>query len=96
MRDYIDRQGSYRRPGLLMLGGQIFGANAGDLVLPAAAKQLSEDWILMQDDAADNSEFGGASLPRTRSMAGSTPSTPPTRATWPCGACSRITSLKGA
>jgi len=57
MRDYIDRQGSYRRPGLVMLCGQMFGASVDDLILPAAAQQLSEDWILMQDDAEDDSEL---------------------------------------
>ncbi|MDE1761627.1 MAG: polyprenyl synthetase family protein [Candidatus Micrarchaeota archaeon] len=57
MRDYIDRQGSYRRPGLVMLTGQMFGAKLSDLVLPAAAEQLSEDWILMQDDVEDDSEL---------------------------------------
>ncbi len=57
MRDYIDRQGSYRRPGLVMLAGQLFGAKVGDLLIPAAAEQLSEDWILMQDDAEDDSEL---------------------------------------
>jgi geranylgeranyl diphosphate synthase type II len=55
MRDYIDRQGSYRRPGLVMLSGQLFGADPKDLLLPAAAEQLSEDWILMQDDIEDDS-----------------------------------------
>jgi geranylgeranyl pyrophosphate synthase len=57
MRDYIDRQGSYRRPGLIMLTGQMFGADVEELKLPAAAMQLSEDWILMQDDAEDDSEL---------------------------------------
>lgn len=57
MRDYIDRQGSYRRPGLLLLSAQMFGAKAEDALLPAAAMQLSEDWILMQDDAEDDSEM---------------------------------------
>lgn len=57
MRDYIDRQGSYRRPGLVMLTGQLFGAKIEELLLPAAAEQLSEDWILMQDDAADDSDL---------------------------------------
>jgi geranylgeranyl pyrophosphate synthase len=57
MRDYIDRQGSYRRPGLVMLSGMFFGAKTEDLLLPAAAEQLSEDWILMQDDAEDDSEL---------------------------------------
>ncbi len=57
MRDYIDRQGNYRRPGLLLLSGQMFGAPIEKLILPAAAQQLSEDWILMQDDTYDDSEL---------------------------------------
>ena len=57
MRDYVDRQGSYRRPGLVMLTGQLFGATQEDLLVPAAAEQLSEDWILMQDDTEDDSEL---------------------------------------
>ncbi|VVB77407.1 Geranylgeranyl diphosphate synthase [uncultured archaeon] len=57
MRDYIDRQGSYRRPGLILLCGQLFGASIEDLLLPAAAEQLSEDWILMQDDVEDDSDL---------------------------------------
>lgn len=56
-REYIDRQGSYRRPGLLMLTGQLFGADIEELRLPAAAQQLSEDWILMQDDCEDDSDL---------------------------------------
>jgi len=56
-RDYIDRQGSYRRPGLVMLSGQLFGASVEELTLPAAAQQLSEDWILMQDDCEDDSDL---------------------------------------
>jgi geranylgeranyl diphosphate synthase type II len=57
VRDYSDRQGSYRRPGLLMLSGQLFGAREDELVLPAAAMQLSEDWILVHDDIEDHSEL---------------------------------------
>ncbi len=57
MRDYIDRQGKYARPGLLMLVGMMYGAKAEELYLPAAAQQLSEDWILMQDDWEDDSEL---------------------------------------
>lgn len=57
MRDYIDRRGKYRRPGLLLLSGQLFGAKLDDLILPAAAQQISEDWILMQDDVGDDSEL---------------------------------------
>lgn len=57
MRDYVDRQGSYRRPGLVMLTGMLFGASTEELLLPAAAQQLSEDWILMQDDSEDDSDL---------------------------------------
>jgi geranylgeranyl diphosphate synthase type II len=54
-KEYSDRQGSYRRPGLLLLTGQMFGAEINDLLLPAAAIQLSEDWILTHDDIEDHS-----------------------------------------
>ncbi|MCL5100733.1 MAG: polyprenyl synthetase family protein [Candidatus Marsarchaeota archaeon] len=57
IRDYTDRQGKYRRPGLLMLTGQVFGAKVENLILPAAAMQLSEDWILIHDDIEDDSEM---------------------------------------
>lgn len=57
VREYSERQGNYRRPGLLMLTGEMFGASAERLRLPAAAMQLSEDWILMHDDVEDNSEM---------------------------------------
>ena len=57
VREYTDRKGNYRRPGLLMLSGQIFGASMDDLVVPAAAMQLSEDWILIHDDVEDHSEM---------------------------------------
>ena len=57
MVDYIDRKGKYGRPGLLMLVGMLYGAKPDDLYLPAAAQQLSEDWILMQDDVEDDSEL---------------------------------------
>ncbi len=63
-REYTDRQGSYRRPGLILLTGQMLGAKIDDLILPAAAIQLSEDWILVHDDIEDHSELrrGKASL----------------------------------
>lgn len=57
IREYTDRQGGYRRPGLLMLSGELFGAGPGDLLLPAAAMQLSEDWMLIHDDVEDDSEL---------------------------------------
>ena len=36
MRDYIDRQGKYARPGLVMLCGQLFGAKPEKLIVPAS------------------------------------------------------------
>lgn len=57
VRDYSDRKGGYRRPGMLLLTGQMFGAKIEDLLLPAAAMQVSEDWILIHDDIEDNSEL---------------------------------------
>ncbi len=57
VREYVTRQGSYRRPGLLMLSGEMFGARPEELLLPSAAIQLSEDWILMHDDVEDDSEL---------------------------------------
>ncbi len=57
VREYSERRGNYRRPGLLMLCGELFGATTQNLVLPAAAMQLSEDWILIHDDIEDDSEL---------------------------------------
>ncbi len=57
MRDYVDRQGKYRRPALLLLTAHLYGATLSDAILPAAAQQLSEDWILMHDDIEDDSEL---------------------------------------
>ncbi|MEM3839440.1 MAG: polyprenyl synthetase family protein [Candidatus Micrarchaeaceae archaeon] len=57
VRDYSERMGSYRRPGLLMLCGEMFGATREELLLPAAAMQMSEDWILIHDDIEDDSEM---------------------------------------
>jgi geranylgeranyl diphosphate synthase type II len=57
VREYSERRGNYRRPGLLLLAGEMFGAAKSMLILPAAAMQLSEDWILMHDDVEDDSEL---------------------------------------
>ena len=57
VREYSERRGNYRRPGLLLLSGEMFGATREKLILPAAAMQLSEDWILIHDDIEDNSEL---------------------------------------
>ena len=57
IRDYSERQGKYVRPGLLMITGQMLGAKSDELIIPAAAMQLSEDWILIHDDIEDDSEM---------------------------------------
>ena len=57
VREYSERKGNYRRPGLLLLAGEMFGATREKLLLPAAAMQLSEDWILIHDDVEDNSDL---------------------------------------
>ena len=54
VRDYVDRKGQYRRPAYLLLWSALYGGNADDALLPAAAQQASEDWILMHDDWLDS------------------------------------------
>ena len=56
VRDYSERMGSYRRAGFILLTGEMFGEKPENLFLPAAAMQMSEDWILIHDDIEDNSE----------------------------------------
>ncbi len=57
VREYGERRGNYRRPGLLMLTGEMFGSTHERLILSAAAMQMSEDWILIHDDVEDDSEL---------------------------------------
>lgn len=57
VREYVDRQGKYGRPTILMLWAEMHGANAIDALLPAAAMQCSEDWILVHDDLEDSNEL---------------------------------------
>lgn len=54
--DYPNRQGKYFRPGLVLLSTQMYGGNTQDALLPAAAVQISEDWLLIHDDVEDHSE----------------------------------------
>jgi len=54
--EYPTRQGKYFRPGLVMLGTQLFGGNPKKSLLTAAAMQTSEDWILIHDDVEDHSD----------------------------------------
>ncbi len=56
-REYGERKGNYRRPGLLLLAGEMLGASKEKLLLSAAAMQMSEDWILIHDDVEDDSEL---------------------------------------
>ncbi len=56
-KEYAERRGNYRRPGLLMLAGEMLGASKEKLLLSAAAMQMSEDWILIHDDVEDDSEL---------------------------------------
>lgn len=55
IREYPLRQGKYFRPGLVILGTQLFGGNPQHAVLTAAAMQTSEDWLLIHDDVEDHS-----------------------------------------
>ncbi|BCS91356.1 MAG: geranylgeranyl diphosphate synthetase [Candidatus Micrarchaeota archaeon] len=54
LNEYVDRKGQYRRPSYLILWTMLYNGNAEDALLPAAAQQLSEDWLLMIDDWMDN------------------------------------------
>jgi geranylgeranyl diphosphate synthase type II len=53
--DYPLRKGKYLRPALLCLTGQAMGASFNELIKPACAMQISEDWLLIHDDLEDDS-----------------------------------------
>jgi len=65
VRDYPLRRGKYFRPGLVLLAAEMFacspkhgrrrGGNPRRAALAAAAMQVSEDWLLIHDDAEDHS-----------------------------------------
>lgn len=57
VREYVDRKGKYTRPSLLLLWTELHGGKLEDAVLPAAAMQTSEDWLLMHDDWEDSNEL---------------------------------------
>ena len=57
LRSYTDRRGQYRRPGYMMAWAHLYGADLATAVLPAAAQQLSEDYLLMHDDWMDNNSI---------------------------------------
>jgi len=54
--EYPRRLGKYLRPTLLMSTALAMGATEEMAILPAAAMQLSEEWILIHDDIEDESE----------------------------------------
>ena len=53
VRVYVDRKGQYRRPSYVLLWSLLYGGTIEDALLPAAAQQVSEDWLLMLDDFMD-------------------------------------------
>jgi len=57
VRCYVNRQGQYRRPSYLLLWTLMFGGDINEAILPAAAQQASEDWILMHDDWMDSNSL---------------------------------------
>ena len=57
VRVYVDRRGKYVRPSLLLLWTELHGGKLEDAILPAAAMQTSEDWILIHDDLMDGNEL---------------------------------------
>lgn len=57
VREYVERKGKYARPSLLLLWAELYGGKLEDAVLPAAAQQASEDWILIHDDWLDGNQL---------------------------------------
>ena len=57
VRDYVDRRGKYKRPAYLLLWTELYGGDLEKAILPAAAMQSSEDWILMHDDWYDQADL---------------------------------------
>lgn len=55
LRYYPDAIGKYSRPMIMSLCAMSLGAEYEDCILPAAAIQLSEDFVLVHDDIVDKS-----------------------------------------
>ncbi len=55
LRYYPDSLGKYSRPSIMMLCAMALGAKYEECILPAAAIQLSEDFVLVHDDIVDGS-----------------------------------------
>jgi geranylgeranyl diphosphate synthase type II len=54
--EYPKRLGKYLRPSLLISTALSMGVDISQAILPAAAMQLSEEWILIHDDIQDDSD----------------------------------------
>ncbi len=55
VNEYPERKGKYFRPTLVLLMAEALGVSQKTAVKTAAAMQLSEEWLLIQDDFEDNS-----------------------------------------
>ena len=66
LRYYPDSMGKYSRPTIMTLCAMALGASYEECILPAAAIQLSEDFVLIHDDIEDMSLLrrGGDTLHR--------------------------------
>lgn len=66
IRVYPERMGKYVRPSLVMITAQAMGVPSKKALQTAAAMQVSEEWILVHDDAEDDSlqRRGGKALHR--------------------------------
>ncbi|MDD3159716.1 MAG: polyprenyl synthetase family protein [Candidatus ainarchaeum sp.] len=57
VKEYVNRQGKYARPALILLWCELFGGKiTKDVEMAASAMQCSEDWVLMHDDLQDGNE----------------------------------------
>lgn len=57
VNSYSIRKGQYRRPSYILAWDMLYGGDVDAALLPAAAMQLSEDYLLMHDDFMDSNEF---------------------------------------
>lgn len=57
MSCYTERKGQYRRPMYMMIWNLMYGGRFDDGIIPAAAQQLSEDYVLMHDDWMDGNKI---------------------------------------
>ncbi len=57
VREYPERKGKYVRPSLVLLTAEAMGVPEFQVLLTAAAMQVSEDWLLIHDDFEDKSQL---------------------------------------